>query len=67
MISTKNIKFYWIMLNNIGVFIISDGFNHELQEKIKGKKLLFMQFYALLIKRFHHFKRSKKGFLCEVR
>lgn len=26
-----------------------------------------MQFYALLIKRFHHFKRSKKGFLCEVR
>ncbi|XP_062592616.1 phospholipid-transporting ATPase ABCA1-like [Saccostrea cucullata] len=44
----------------------ADGFNHELQERVQGKKLLFMQFYALLIKRFHHFKRSKKGFLCEI-
>ncbi|KAK3090139.1 hypothetical protein FSP39_009459 [Pinctada imbricata] len=41
-------------------------FSHSSNELVKGGMLKLKQFCALFIKRFHHFRRSKKGFLCEV-
>ncbi|XP_050403065.1 phospholipid-transporting ATPase ABCA1 isoform X2 [Patella vulgata] len=34
--------------------------------KIIGWSLILHQFYALFLKRFHHVRRSKKGFVCEI-
>lgn len=34
--------------------------------RIQGKKLLGHQLLALFLKRFHHVRRSKKGFISEV-
>ncbi|CAG5131579.1 unnamed protein product, partial [Candidula unifasciata] len=34
--------------------------------RIQGKKLLGHQLLALFVKRFHHVRRSKKGFLSEI-
>ena len=34
--------------------------------KVKGKILTLRQILALFIKRFHHVRRSKKGFISEV-
>ncbi|XP_033737988.1 phospholipid-transporting ATPase ABCA1-like [Pecten maximus] len=42
------------------------GFNHKEQVKLEGKRLMWHQFLAVFIRRFHHFKRSKKGFVCEL-
>lgn len=35
--------------------------------QVTGRQLTLSQIIALLIKRFHHVRRSKKGFICEVR
>ena len=35
-------------------------------EKAKGRALTIKHIVALQIKRFHHSKRNKKGFICEV-
>ena len=35
-------------------------------EKATGRKLAMNHILALEIKRFHHSKRNKKGFICEV-
>ena len=35
-------------------------------EKASGRKLALRHILALEIKRFHHSKRNKKGFICEV-
>ena len=42
------------------------GFSHSQRDKVTGWKLTLRQFLAIFIKRFHHVRRSKKGFLCEV-
>ena len=42
------------------------GFSHSLVGKVTGWRLTLRQFMAIFIKRFHHVRRSKKGFLCEV-
>ncbi|XP_022097183.1 ATP-binding cassette sub-family A member 1-like isoform X2 [Acanthaster planci] len=34
--------------------------------EVHGINLIRRQFYALLVKRFHHFRRSKKGFFAQV-
>ena len=34
--------------------------------KLSGFALVKIQFYALLVKRFHYMRRSKKGFLSQV-
>ena len=44
-----------------------NGFSHSLGDKVTGWRLTLRQFMAIFIKRFHHVRRSKKGFLCEVR
>ena len=35
-------------------------------EKASGRNLVMNHIFALEIKRFHHSKRNKKGFICEV-
>ena len=35
--------------------------------EVQGMSLIRRQFYALLVKRFHHFRRSKKGFFAQVK
>jgi len=42
------------------------GFTHREQQKVTGWRLTMRQFVAIFIKRFHHVRRSKKGFLVEV-
>ncbi|KAJ8306341.1 hypothetical protein KUTeg_016886 [Tegillarca granosa] len=44
----------------------AENFHHQQCYKVEGKSLIFKQFIALLIKRFHHFRKSRKGFLCEI-
>ncbi|XP_038069738.1 phospholipid-transporting ATPase ABCA1-like isoform X2 [Patiria miniata] len=34
--------------------------------EVQGINLIRRQFYALMVKRFHHFRRSKKGFFAQV-
>ena len=34
--------------------------------KVEGKGLVARQFWALLVKRFHNVRRSRKGFISEV-
>ena len=36
-------------------------------QKVSGRRLAIKHIMALEIKRFHHSKRNKKGFICEVR
>lgn len=43
------------------------GFSHSEHAKVTGWKLVLRQFIAIFIKRFHHMRRSKKGFLVEVK
>lgn len=43
-----------------------DVFQGEASYKLVGWRLTLHQFLALIIKRFHHQRRNKKGFLCEV-
>lgn len=43
-----------------------DGFQGEASYKLVGWRLTLHQFLALIIKRFHHQRRNKKGFLCEI-
>ncbi|GAB1598321.1 ATP-binding cassette sub-family A member 7-like [Argonauta hians] len=40
--------------------------NGEGSYKVTGWQLTFQQFIALLKKRFHYQRRSKKGFICEI-
>ncbi|ESP01294.1 hypothetical protein LOTGIDRAFT_212836 [Lottia gigantea] len=42
------------------------GFANSGVQKLHGWSLIFNQFLALFIKRFHHVRRSKKGFVCEI-
>ncbi|KAL3869286.1 hypothetical protein ACJMK2_041989, partial [Sinanodonta woodiana] len=42
------------------------GFTHPDQEKVHGWRLVLRQMAAMIIKRFHHVRRSKKGFVCEI-
>ncbi|XP_052776388.1 phospholipid-transporting ATPase ABCA1-like isoform X2 [Mya arenaria] len=42
------------------------GFTHSQHAKVTGWKLTLRQFIAIFLKRFHHVRRSKKGFLVEV-
>ena len=44
-----------------------NGFSHFQRDRVTGWQLTLRQFMAIFIKRFHHVRRSKKGFLCEVR
>lgn len=34
--------------------------------EVQGIHLMRRQFFALMVKRFHHFRRSKKGFFAQV-
>jgi hypothetical protein len=43
-----------------------NGFSHNLHQKVTGWKLTMRQFFAIFFKRFHHVRRSKKGFVTEV-
>ncbi|XP_045158186.2 phospholipid-transporting ATPase ABCA1-like isoform X2 [Mercenaria mercenaria] len=43
-----------------------NGFSHNLHEKVTGWRLTMRQFIAIFFKRFHHVRRSKKGFLTEI-
>ncbi|XP_048255576.1 phospholipid-transporting ATPase ABCA1-like isoform X2 [Haliotis rufescens] len=42
------------------------GFCAESETKLSGWNLKRRQFWALFLKRFHHVRRSKKGFVCEI-
>ncbi|XP_061181755.1 phospholipid-transporting ATPase ABCA1-like [Saccostrea echinata] len=42
------------------------GFRMDDYKKVSGKFLFLRQFQALFIKRFHHLRRSKKGFFFEI-
>lgn len=42
------------------------GFSMADYTKVNGRLLFLRQFQALFIKRFHHLRRSKKGFFFEV-
>lgn len=42
------------------------GFSMADYNKVSGRLLFLRQFQALFIKRFHHLRRSKKGFFFEV-
>ncbi|XP_062578503.1 ATP-binding cassette sub-family A member 7-like [Saccostrea cucullata] len=42
------------------------GFRMDDYQKVSGKFLFLRQFQALFIKRFHHVRRSKKGFFFEI-
>ncbi|XP_052284173.1 phospholipid-transporting ATPase ABCA1-like isoform X3 [Dreissena polymorpha] len=43
-----------------------NGFSHCEHEKVTGWRLTLRQFIAIFVKRFHHVRRSKKGFLVEI-
>lgn len=43
-----------------------NGFSHSQHVKVTGWRLTLRQFVAIFIKRFHHVRRSKKGFLTEI-
>jgi len=43
-----------------------NGFSHSEQSRVTGWALVLRQFIAIFLKRFHHMRRSKKGFLVEV-
>ncbi|XP_060560202.1 phospholipid-transporting ATPase ABCA1-like [Ruditapes philippinarum] len=43
-----------------------NGFSHNLHQKVTGWKLTMRQFFAIFFKRFHHVRRSKKGFVTEI-
>ncbi|KAL5022830.1 hypothetical protein ScPMuIL_001985 [Solemya velum] len=45
---------------------VGDTFTHPERKRQEGWKLVMRQFFALIIKRFHRIKRSKKEFFCEV-
>uniref|UniRef100_A0A4W3GXS0 ATP-binding cassette sub-family A member 1-like n=1 Tax=Callorhinchus milii TaxID=7868 RepID=A0A4W3GXS0_CALMI len=44
----------------------SEGLTGRGSYTIDGKKLMCRQFFALFIKRFHHARRSQRGFLAQV-
>ena len=44
-----------------------NGFSHLQAARVTGWRLTLRQFMAIFLKRFHHVRRSKKGFLVEVR
>ena len=43
-----------------------NGFSHNQHQKVTGWRLKMRQFFAIFSKRFHHVRRSKKGFVTEV-
>lgn len=45
----------------------SDSSAGKGSRQVKGASLVLKQFYALLVKRFHHATRSQKDFLAQVR
>ena len=47
------------------VFESTDG-GYDNDSKLEGIKLLKGQFWALLVKRFHHLRRNRKAFLSQV-
>lgn len=46
---------------------VSDSSAGKGSRQVKGSTLVLKQFYALLVKRFHHAVRSKKDFIAQVR
>lgn len=48
------------------VFESTDGRYEAVDKKLSGLKLLRTQFWALLVKRFHHARRNRKGFLSQI-
>ena len=48
------------------VFESTDGRYEAVDKRLSGLKLLRTQFWALLVKRFHHARRNRKGFLSQV-
>ena len=48
------------------VFESTDG-GFDKDRKLGGLKLIKAQFLALLVKRFHHARRNRKGFLSQVK
>ena len=48
------------------VFESTDG-GYDKDRKLGGLKLIKAQFLALLVKRFHHTRRNRKGFLSQVK
>lgn len=44
----------------------SDSSEGKASKQVKGAKLVLKQFFALLVKRFHHATRSKKDFMAQV-
>ncbi len=47
------------------VFESTDG-GYDNDSKLGGIRLLKGQFWALLVKRFHHLRRNRKAFLSQV-
>ena len=48
------------------VFDSTDGSYEAVGNKLGGLKLIKTQFLALLVKRFHHARRNRKGFISQV-
>ena len=47
------------------VFESTDGV-YDKERKLGGLKLITGQFWALLVKRFHHARRNRKGYISQV-
>ena len=47
------------------VFETTDGV-YDKERKLGGLKLITGQFWALLVKRFHHARRNRKGYISQV-
>jgi len=48
------------------VFESTDG-GYDVDKQLEGLKLLKGQFWALIVKRFHHLRRNRKAFLSQVK
>jgi len=46
-------------------FESADG-GYDADKKLEGFKLLKGQFWALIVKRFHHLRRNRKAFISQV-
>ena len=47
------------------VFESTDG-GYDADKQLEGIKLLKGQFWALIVKRFHHLRRNRKAFISQV-
>lgn len=47
------------------IFENTDG-GYDSDKKLEGIKLLKGQFWALIVKRFHHLRRNRKAFISQV-